>query len=97
MKYHILVFPRSKEGVLQEGAHAKLGSFPGIKLCEGELPLGEGVAMPGGAFHYTWDAIRGASHRTSRGPPESGNSRRHGESHSARDLQERFDASGKMG
>jgi hypothetical protein len=40
MKYHILVFPRSKEGVLQEGAHAKLGSFPGIKLCEGEFPLG---------------------------------------------------------
>jgi hypothetical protein len=39
-KYHILLFPRTKEAVLEEGAHARLGSLPGIKLCEGELPLG---------------------------------------------------------
>jgi hypothetical protein len=39
-KYTILAFPKSRQEVLQEGAHAKLGSLPGIKLCEGELPLG---------------------------------------------------------
>jgi hypothetical protein len=39
-KYHLLLFPRAKEAVLEQGAHAKLGSLPGLKLCEGEIPLG---------------------------------------------------------
>jgi hypothetical protein len=39
-KYTLLAFPKSKQEALQEGPHAKLGSFPGLKLAEGDLPLG---------------------------------------------------------
>jgi hypothetical protein len=39
-RYHVLIFPRSKQETLQEGSHARLGCLPGLKLCEGDLPLG---------------------------------------------------------
>jgi hypothetical protein len=39
-RYHVLVFPRTKQEALQEGPHAKLGCLPGLKLCEGEMALG---------------------------------------------------------
>jgi hypothetical protein len=40
IKYHVPVFPQARAVVVKEGLHAKLGSLPGLKLAEGEFPLG---------------------------------------------------------
>ena len=40
MKYVLLVFPEERGELLARSDQAKLGSWPGIKLAEGEFPLG---------------------------------------------------------
>jgi hypothetical protein len=45
-KYTILIFPKTKQEVLQEGAYARLGSLPGLKLCEGDMALGPPPTKP---------------------------------------------------